>query len=97
MLDGLAEQSDPFFMYVSFNAPHWPLHAKPEDIARYKGAYDDGWDVLRTNRYNRMVELGIVDPDETPIVKTKRALRQYHHHLHFRQRCIIRELYHRRL
>ena len=36
MLDGLAEQSDPFFMYVSFNAPHWPLHAKPEDIAKYK-------------------------------------------------------------
>ncbi|MBQ6161962.1 MAG: arylsulfatase [Bacteroidales bacterium] len=71
MLDGLAEQSDPFFMYVSFNAPHWPLHAKPEDIARYKGVYDDGWDVLRTNRYNRMVELGIVDPNETPIAKNE--------------------------
>lgn len=66
MLDGLAEQNDPFFMYVSFNAPHWPLHAKPADIAKYKGVYDEGWDVMRTNRYNRMVELGLVDPAETP-------------------------------
>lgn len=66
MLDDLATQDDPFFMYVSFNAPHWPLHAKPEDIAKYKGKYDEGWDVLRTNRYNRMVALGLVDPAETP-------------------------------
>ena len=66
MLDDLATQSDPFFMYVSFNAPHWPLHAKPADIAKYKGVYDEGWDVMRTNRYNRMVEMGLVDPAETP-------------------------------
>ena len=71
MLDGLAEQNDPFFMYVSFNAPHWPLHAKPEDIAKYKGKYDDGWDVLRENRYNRMVELGLIDPDETPVARNE--------------------------
>lgn len=66
MLNDLATQNDPFFMYVSFNAPHWPLHAKPADIAKYKGKYDEGWDVMRTNRYNRMVELGLVDPAETP-------------------------------
>ena len=66
MLDDLATQDDPFFMYVSFNAPHWPLHAKPADIAKYKGVYDEGWDVMRTNRYNRMVEMGLVDPAETP-------------------------------
>ena len=66
MLDDLATQNDPFFMYVSFNAPHWPLHAKPADIAKYKGMYDEGWEVLRNNRYNRMVELGLIDPAETP-------------------------------
>ena len=66
MLDDLSTQSDPFFMYVSFNAPHWPLHAKPEDIAKYKGKYDEGWDVMRTQRYNRMVEMGLVDPAQTP-------------------------------
>ena len=67
MLDGLDKQQEPFFMYVSFNAPHWPLHAKPEDIAKYKGVYDDGWDAMRLRRYNRLVELGIVDPEETPM------------------------------
>lgn len=71
MLDELAEQHDPFFMYVSFNAPHWPLHAKPEDIAKYKGKYDEGWDVMRSRRYERMVELGLVDPTETPIAKNE--------------------------
>lgn len=69
MLQGYATDSDdkPFFMYVSFNAPHWPLHALPEDIAKYKGVYDEGWDKLRDKRYHRMVELGLVDPQETPV------------------------------
>lgn len=66
MLDDLAQKPEPFFMYVSYNAPHWPLHAKPEDIAKYKGKYDDGWDVMREKRYAKMVEMGIVDPAETP-------------------------------
>jgi len=66
MLDGLDKQTDPFFMYVSFNAPHWPLHAKPADIAKYKGKFDDGWDAMRERRYKKLVELGIVDPSETP-------------------------------
>lgn len=67
MLDGLAKQEDPFFMYVAYNAPHWPLHAKPEDIQKYKGKYDEGWDVLRERRYRRMVEMGIINPQETPV------------------------------
>lgn len=67
MLDDLSKEQEPFFMYVSFNAPHWPLHAKPEDIAKYKGKYDAGWDVLRQQRYQRMVEMGIIDPEETPM------------------------------
>lgn len=67
MLDGLKDQEDPFFMYVSYNAPHWPLHAKPQDIAKYKGKFDDGWDAMRERRYNNLVKLGIVDPEETPV------------------------------
>jgi arylsulfatase len=51
----------PFFCYVAYTAPHWPLHAKPEDIARYADAYAKGWDVLRANRLKRMKELGIID------------------------------------
>ena len=71
MLDDLSQKNEPFFIYVSYNAPHWPLHAKPEDIDKYKGKYDDGWDVLRQRRYQRMVELGIVDPEETPQSKNE--------------------------
>jgi arylsulfatase A-like enzyme len=52
---------NPFFMYVAYTATHWPMHALPEDIARYKGRYDDGWDALRAERHKRMIEMGIVD------------------------------------
>jgi arylsulfatase A-like enzyme len=52
---------NPFFMYVAYTAPHWPMHALPEDIARYKGRYDKGWDALRAERHKRMIEMGIVD------------------------------------
>jgi arylsulfatase len=50
----------PFFQYVAYTAPHFPLHALPEDIERYKGAYDIGWDALRERRYRRLIQLGII-------------------------------------
>lgn len=51
----------PFFVHVAYTAPHWPLHAREEDIARYEGTYRDGWDTLRTRRHEEMKGLGIVD------------------------------------
>jgi len=51
----------PFFLYVAYTSPHWPLHAWPQDIAKYRGKYIDGWDALRQRRHRRMIELGIVD------------------------------------
>jgi arylsulfatase A-like enzyme len=57
-VSGHADQ--PFFLYVAYNAPHWPLHAKEADIAKYKGRFDAGWDVLREQRLVRMAEMGIV-------------------------------------
>lgn len=53
----------PFFLYLSYNAAHWPLHAKPEDIEPYQGRYSMGWDALRDTRYARMKELGIIPED----------------------------------
>ncbi len=50
----------PFFQYVAYTAPHWPLHAHEEDIARYKGRFDAGWDRLREERIGRMVAMGIL-------------------------------------
>jgi arylsulfatase A-like enzyme len=53
----------PFFHYVAYTAPHWPLHAHEEDIARYAGRFDGGWDRLRAERLQRMVEMGLVAPE----------------------------------
>lgn len=50
----------PFFLYVSYTAPHWPLHALEKDIAKYEGRYDAGYDVVRRARFERMKKLGVV-------------------------------------
>jgi arylsulfatase len=52
----------PFFQYVAFTAPHWPLHARAEDIALYRDRYRAGWDEVRAQRHRRQVELGLADP-----------------------------------
>ena len=51
----------PFFTYVAYTAPHWPLHAHEEDIARYNGRFAAGWDELREERLSRMREMKILD------------------------------------
>ena len=51
---------NPFFLYVAHTAPHWPMHALPEDIEKYKGRYDDGWEVIRKERYRRQLQMGLV-------------------------------------
>ena len=66
LIDSFSKKDEPFFMYVAHTAPHWPLHALPEDIAKYDGMYDMGWDTLRERRYKKMVELGLVDPETMP-------------------------------
>ena len=48
----------PFLSYVAFIAPHFPLHALPEDIQRYKGKYEAGWDVIRKQRWQRISKMG---------------------------------------
>lgn len=53
----------PFFLYVAHTAPHWPLHALPEDIAKYRETYTVGWDKIRASRYRRMVDKGLIEPD----------------------------------
>ena len=53
----------PFFLYAAYTAPHWPLHAPPEDIERYRGRFDAGWDVLREQRLQRMVDRQLLNPN----------------------------------
>jgi arylsulfatase A-like enzyme len=59
-LDKNAES--PFFLYVAYTAPHWPLHAKEADIAKYRGRFDAGWDELRREKVRRMKDMGLVNP-----------------------------------
>ena len=68
-LDFLAEAREteqPFYLYVAFNAPHAPLHALPEDYAKYKGRYDAGWDVIRDARIQKQKALGLLPKDLEP-------------------------------
>lgn len=52
--------NQPFFMYVAYTSPHWPLHALDKDIAKYKGRYDAGYETIREARFKRMKELGVI-------------------------------------
>jgi len=60
MLEENARSEQPFFMYLAHHAPHWPLHALPEDIERYAGRYSRGWDELRGARYEEMLQRGVL-------------------------------------
>lgn len=51
----------PFFQYIAFHAPHFPLHALPQDIAKYRDKYRDGWDKMREQRYQRQREMWLVN------------------------------------
>ncbi len=54
-----ASKEQPFFLYLAHIAPHWPLQAKPEDIAKYEGRYEDGWDTIRDERFAKQQQLGL--------------------------------------
>ena len=56
-----AGREEPFFLYAAYTAPHWPLHAHEDDIAKYAGRFDAGWDQLREERLERMRDLGLLD------------------------------------
>jgi len=60
-LEKQRNQQQPFFLYVAYNAPHWPIQALPKDIAKYKGKYLDGWDKVRAKRFEKLKQQGIID------------------------------------
>lgn len=53
-------RAEPFFLYLSYTAPHWPLHALERDVAKYKGKYDAGYEAIRQARHERMKKLGVI-------------------------------------
>lgn len=68
LIDFLGEDDGgrPFFAYLPFSAPHWPLQAPDEDLGKYRGIYDDGPDALRARRLQRLQELGLIEPGTVP-------------------------------
>lgn len=62
-LDEAFRKDSPFFLYLPYHAAHFPLQARPEDIAKYRGKYLAGWDKLRHERFERMQKLGILPPN----------------------------------
>jgi arylsulfatase len=53
----------PLFLYVAYTAAHWPMHALEEDIAKYKGKYDNGYEPIRRARFERSKQLGLITKD----------------------------------
>ena len=53
----------PFFLYVAHTCAHWPMHARPRDIAKYEGRYDGGYEPIRKARFEKMKKLGVIRPD----------------------------------
>lgn len=60
-IEEFSKEAFPYFLYVAFTAPHWPLHASEEDIRIMEGKYLAGWDAIRRARYKKQMELGIID------------------------------------
>ncbi|RYX86531.1 arylsulfatase [bacterium] len=60
-VDEAKQAKKPFFLYVAENAPHFPLQAPAADIARWRGKYKAGWDKLRQARYERQIQMGLID------------------------------------
>jgi arylsulfatase len=56
------QASKPFFMYLTYTAAHWPMHARERDIAKYKGKYDQGYAPIRQARFEKAKKLGLIDP-----------------------------------
>ena len=64
MIDKFSQdKSKPFFMYVAYTAPHWPMQAPQADVDRYKETYAAGWDAIREGRYERQLKMGLIKPE----------------------------------
>lgn len=63
LLENTARDEEPFFLYLSYLNAHYPLQAKEEDIAKYRGKYLEGWDVLRERRFRKQKEIGLAEDD----------------------------------
>lgn len=66
-IQSYAASEKPFFQYVAFTSPHWPLHARENVIQKYLERYKEGWEKLRRDRYQRMIGMGLIEKDRWPL------------------------------
>ena len=78
LADARRDPGRPWLLYLAFNAPHFPLHAPPQEVDRYASIYEKGWDSIREERLARMKHLGIVGP-ETPLTPRSDWDHPFHH------------------
>jgi len=71
-----ARSDKPFFMYLAYNSPHWPLHALEEDIKKYENTYKSGWEAIRDARYKRMIKLGIF-PEQSDYLTNRLSTKEW--------------------
>jgi arylsulfatase len=64
--EAITDEDRPFFLYLAYNAPHWPLEAKRQDLAKYEGTYSVGWHEISRRRLQRQRAMGLIDPRWTP-------------------------------
>ena len=72
-LDEYKNEDNPYVLYLPYTAPHYPLHAWPKDIAKYRGKYKIGWDKIREQRFKRMNEMGIIGPNHKLTPRASKA------------------------
>lgn len=72
-IDERPDDDHPYFAYLAFTAPHWPLQVPDDWLDRYAGAYDDGWEVIRRQRFERQRELGLL-PGTAELPPSHRAV-----------------------
>jgi arylsulfatase len=75
-IENKPNDGNPFFAYLAYTAPHWPLHVPEDWIDRYKGVYDSGWEEIRKTRFERQKELGIL-PTDTILPPINRVVRNW--------------------
>ncbi|MEM7655483.1 MAG: arylsulfatase [Bacteroidota bacterium] len=66
-IEDYSQNEAPFFLHLCYTAPHYPIQALPEDIEKYIGTFDIGWEEMRKERYQRQVDMGLIDAERYPL------------------------------
>ncbi|WP_206611086.1 arylsulfatase [Mariniphaga sediminis] len=78
-LEEPVNNGQPFFLFMGYGAAHYPLQARPEDIAKYRGQYKKGWDKIREERMERLKKLGLI-PENTPLSPPSSNINKFRGH-----------------